>query len=480
MAGLTSSYILNKLSAEGTTDKTKQLILDFLNGAANAWDLAGVEPKEGPVFDDPDAGYGNQIRDYDIGYTVAQRIINKRNNLGGFTSLTQLAGICYFGQDKFNDLLYSFAQRVTEISAIKFNFHTGEFENDALNIRKNYTTTVSTPSWQKGVTSTYTDSPAAYAIKETQGNALAVRASFKANGLSAAYIRATGGNRLGRPKERLISFDSNGNSGYETFELENTTFHSHGVDRYYVSWRWQWRLKPTDTWKDLDITKHRVFIILQEPTAPWAQTIGSTSLPWTDGLEIACKWAKGATTQDQAAGLITEEYNGCGMVSYDTTSGMTIYGLSSFNLTEMIERLNGGVGLGGIINCTDSACTVSTFANLIGCDLWQSRMGSSFYMNEIIPIGYTTWSVPFWGGFGYHEVAWKGACTQNDNIFDGCLKVDGDADPTTTPHTPLLPKNMLFGDCGTMNYRLRLCTPASNGCPYCQAQPSTKQRRPII
>lgn len=480
MGGLSSYYILSKLSAEKVTEKTKQLILDFLNGASNARDIAGIEHQEGPVFDDPDAGYGDQIRDYDIGLDVAQRIINKRNSIGGFTSLTQLAGIPYFGQDKFNDVLYSFARRVTEISAIMFNYNNGDFRNDGLNIRKNRFSTVSTPSWQKGISSTYTDSPAAYTIKETQGNPIAIRASFKANGISAAYIRAIGGGRLGKPKEKLISFDSAGGSGYETFELENTTFHSYGVDRYYVSWRWQWRLKTADTWKDLDITRHRIFVILQAPTEPWVQTISSLSLPWTDALEIACKWAKGAKTRDEAAGLITEAYNGCGMLSYDTASGMTMYGSTSFNLTEMIERLNGGAGLGGIINCTDSANTVSTLANLIGCDLWQSRMGSGFYMNEIIPIGYSTWSVPFWGGFGYHEVAWKDACTQYDNLFDGCLKVDGDADPTTTPHTPLLPKDMLFGDCGTMNYRLRLCTPASNGCPICQAKPETKKRRPII
>ena len=107
-------------------------------------------------------------------------------------------------------------------------------------------------------------------------------------------------------------------------------------------------------------------------------------------------------------------------------------------------------------------------------------MTSMFRLNEVIAIGYTTWAVPFGFGFSYHEVAWKGACTQNDNIFDACLKVDGDADPTTAPHTALLPLNMLFGDCAAMNYRLRLCPPTADGCVNCQAQPATRQRRPII
>ena len=79
-----------------------------------------------------------------------------------------------------------------------------------------------------------------------------------------------------------------------------------------------------------------------------------------------------------------------------------------------------------------------------------------------------------------HEVAWKGACTKNDNVFDGCLKVDGDADPTAAPHTPLLATNMLFGDCAAMDYRLRLCPPGPSGCGACNPQPgSTRQRRAI-
>jgi hypothetical protein len=480
MAGLSASYINNTLAAEGITAATKQLILDFLNSAASAADIAGKEPREGPIFDDTEKGYGDQIRDYDIGIDVAKRIVSKRNALGGFTSLTQLAGISHFGADKFNDLLYSFSKRVAEISAIRFNYHNGSFTNDALNIRKNYSTAAPSPSWQKGISTTYATSPAAYSIKETQGNTLCIQASFSANGISAAFIRAIGGGRLGRVKERSISFNSAGQSGYETFELENVTFHAHGVDVFNISWRWQWRLKPTDTWKDLDRTRHRIFIILQAPTLPWVQSAGSTSLPWTDALEISCKWARGATDRDNAAALITTHYNGCGVVSYDTSVGATFYGSNTYNLSEMIERLNGGPGLGGLVNCTDSANTVSTLSNLVGCDLWQSRMESSFRLNKVISIGFSTWAVPFGWGFSYHEVAWKGACTASDSIFDGCLKVDGDPDPTTAPHTPLLPTNMLFGDCVTMNYRLRLCPPTSDGCARCEAQPSTRKRRPIV
>jgi hypothetical protein len=221
---------------------------------------------------------------------------------------------------------------------------------------------------------------------------------------------------------------------------------------------------------------HRLYLPLATPVAPWSPPY------WVGAFDLACGWAAGATNKDGAAGLITERYNSSGMVSYDTINGQTMYGYVTFSLSEMLERLTGGLGLGGKVNCTDSANTVTTLSNLLGCDLWESQMASSFYMNSIIAIGYNVWGVPFWGGFGYHEVAWKGGATANDALFDGCLKVDGDADPTGPPsssHTPLLPVNMVFGDCTTINYRLRLCVPGSTGCAACQPNTTTRQRRPI-
>lgn len=481
MSGLSTQAILNMLAAEGIDQATQNLILAFLNAAPNANAIAGVEHQDGPVEDDPARGYGDQIADYDIGIVVAQRIIARRNALGGLTALTQLHDIRGFGADKFHDLIYSFAGTVYEISAIVFNYNSASIGNDAMNLRKNATTPAPSRSWQKGSSSNFADSPALYAIKETLGKPLAIRAAFRANGLSGAFIRATGGSRLGAVKERYVSFDSAGVSGYETFELVNPTFHAYGVNAYNIAWQWQWRLQPTDPWRSLVTTRHRIFVVLNAPTLPWVQTSGSATLPWTDALEIACNWASGATDRVVAASRITAGYNGSGRVSYDTVLGNTFYGFVSYNLSQMINRLNGGPGLGAKVNCTDSADTVSTFANLVGCDLWQSQMASFFALNPMIAIGYTTWAIPFSGSFSYHEVAWTGGCTANDHVFDGCLKVDADADPTTAPHTALLPVDMVFGDCSTMNYRLRLCPPTPTGCAQCLPQPATsRQRRPIV
>ena len=80
-------------------------ILDFLNSAENAEDIAGIPSAPGPISDDPKRrGTG-----YDIGPTVARRILDRREELGGsFTSLEQLAGIPYLGEDKMHDIIYTF------------------------------------------------------------------------------------------------------------------------------------------------------------------------------------------------------------------------------------------------------------------------------------------------------------------------------------------------------------------------------------
>ena len=69
---------------------------------------------------------------------------------------------------------------------------------------------------------------------------------------------------------------------------------------------------------------HRLYLPLATPIAPWSPPY------WVAAFDLACGWASGAPTQDQAAGLVTERYNSSGMVSYDTTDGATFYGISTF------------------------------------------------------------------------------------------------------------------------------------------------------
>ena len=60
------------------------------------------------------------------------------------------------------------------LEAIKFNHDPGSATADALTLRRNATQTVAVPEWQWGVSVNPEDSPAAYAMKETQGQTITI------------------------------------------------------------------------------------------------------------------------------------------------------------------------------------------------------------------------------------------------------------------------------------------------------------------
>lgn len=405
------------------------------------------------------------------------------------------------------------------LEAVKLNHDPNAATHDALNIRRNNGAVVTLPEWQRGVSTKPEDSPAAYSIADTRNHTLTIQARFSCTEhgrkrfevravdptvdpplpkgcprgclplwkLLAALIRNLFGNVLGDVKAKQVTCD-HGQTEWATFVLDNPRLWSVGVGVHTTTWRWQYRAKPSDPWVDFDTSTHRIYVVLELPKDPWKQlpfTTANTQLPWLDVLDYACRWASGRTDRDSAASAVTSAVNDLGpaLIEYDCPGGgSTHYGWGSFNCTAFLDRLSGGTGNGRYVNCTDCATFVSTFANILGCDLWQSQMGWDFGLNPIRAIGTGAWypGCPGWllPAFTYHEVAWTGACLESDRLFDACLDVDGDADPTAAPHSALLPTNVIFGMPGSGHYRDRLATPA--GRPACAPQPSTRTRRPVV
>ena len=385
-----------------------------------------------------------------------------------------------------NSLIYICADQELEVISFNggpiikppkppFTVHSIQFFSDrgiALKLKDHLTRTIiPLPEFLKNVR----NQPAAY----IGGSLPRIKVVFrKGSGfVSGAYKIGAAGN-LGGIRRKTVTpvFNATGLSNPVEFEFMWPLPVSVGKPDVSLAWNAR-KATGASIPGAIGTASHRLYRILAAPTEPWV-----TETPWVGALEIACGWADGATTLDEAAAKVTQRYYNSGRVSYDTLSGDTFYhfnNYSGFYLSEMIERLNGGVGLGAKVNCTDSANTVSTFADLLGCDLWQARMGSGFNLNPMQAIGYTNWAIPFSGSFSYHEVAWKGACSVNDQLFDGCLCFDGDANPTNPPHFTRLPLNMIFGDCTTMNYRMRLCPTNANGCANCTPTAGSRKRRPI-
>jgi hypothetical protein len=397
------------------------------------------------------------------------------------------------------------------LDAIKFNHDPTNSNTSALNIRKNESEFIQVPEWKAGISVSSSDSRAAYSVKETHNQTLTIQARFRQLGtdtdtpievraldadvnpsdpvgcaglilwLIRELIRALFGNVLGEVKAKSVSFGVDGLSSYETFQLERTRVDKVGVGIRTTRWRWQYR-KKGGSWTDFERTNHRIYVLLEVPKAPWQQvpySASNTQLPWTDVLDRACHWASFSVDRDSAAARITANVYKLGesVIEYDCPGGGgSQYSYPVFDCTAFLERISGGTGNFQYVNCSDCATFVATFANAIGCDLWQSRMGWGFALNPILAIGSNTWQTACgWGGFSYHEVAWKDACSESDPVFDACLQVDADSDPTSAPHTPLLPTNIVFGTPGSGGYRDKL-SPSGD----CDPLTSWRVRRSVV
>jgi hypothetical protein len=102
-----------------------------------------------------------------------------------------------------------------------------------------------------------------------------------------------------------------------------------------------------------------------------------------------------------------------------------------------------------------------------------------FPLNPTLTIGSHAWlSACAVGAFAMHEVAWTNGCGEDDDVFDACLQLDADADPTRPPHLGLLATGMRFGRPGDGLYRDRLVAPP--GRALCVPNPLGRLRQLVI
>ena len=385
---------------------------------------------------------------------------------------------------------------------VRFNHDKTSASHDALSLRENAAAAVDDPEWQHGVSKNPEDSLAAYVLKDTTQETasprpLTIQAAFvfeHPEDFQDLYIRAVAPagitsvsfhvwlqwvrkllvagqvvptNILGNVAEQLVHFYADGTSDRVRFDLPNVYLWDVGaIGIFHLTWQWQYREPSSTVWINFDVSRHRIYSVLEEPKAPWTQyETQPETWPWTDVLDFACLWASGAQTlYEDAARQVTEKVNGLSSIKYDCPHGGHPFYTpgTSFNCTKFVERLRGGIGKGPYVNCSDCAAIVSTFSNALGCELSQWRMGEHFLLNPFIAIGYSNWhpGCANWlnKAFRFHEVAWRGNCTADDLVFDACLKLDADSDPRIEDlaHTALLPTNIRFGAHHDREYRFRL------------------------
>lgn len=380
------------------------------------------------------------------------------------------------------------------VEEVHFNHDPNAATADALNIRVNAAgTAIVAPEWKRGAV----PKPAAYAIAPL-GPQVTIKARFSDGPTEgsrriraidawlppaspsgclgwifqsiALLLRALFGNVLGDTDEQVVHFDGAGNSGLVTFTLVHHKLKTSGVGIRTTDWKWQYRIGHH--WHDFDTTQHKVYLVLDMPQGPWNQNPAGNNLqlPWTDALDKACVWALGVTTKDDAAARVTIAINTQSNQSYTPATMFLDFATGDYKLTSYLAEINGGPPFQ--LNCTDCADAVTTFSNLLGCDLYEGRfynMQTKPFLtlngNPAVAADWVTWN------WSYHEICWLHQMGQNELIYDGCLQVDMSDNPGT--HIAQHPIKMRFGMNAPNDYRYRL---VQSGAASLAPPPS---RRPV-
>jgi len=371
------------------------------------------------------------------------------------------------------------------LEAIKFNHNADSATTDAFNIRRNETEPepVRIPEWQRGISFNPEDSPAAYARDEISG-CITIEAKFSCSdpNVSTITVRAIDGqsgnaSALGEVQPTPVPL-TNGESEFVSLTLNSPRFAGTGIGVNDIVWHWQFSYNSSD-WIDFITTTHRIYIVLALPTLPWqpdSSDASNTQQPWTEVLDVACRWAWSATNIPQAATLITQQVNDLGsklnLVHYDAdhsgSTGFTLDDPPTFDCTDFLWLIRNQPNQNGSrVNCDDCAAFVASFANILGCDLLERQMENDFPLNPHLRIGDSTLTEH--GQFSHHTVAWTGKGEENDYVFDACVQLDSDPDPANEPHPLFLPANLRFGELDEKLYRFRLtrnpqqCNPGGAG-----------------
>jgi hypothetical protein len=391
-----------------------------------------------------------------------------------------------------------------QLASVEFPQKSAQLGRGSVPLRKNRTELIQLPQWERVVRTQPEISPVAYTLRDLSEGSPLVLARFERTAPLADEVQVRAiqppdaaipalpdaANVFGNIKSGVLRFGAG--SGRETLLMETETSFAatRGVGAYTVVWQWQFRERSAPVWTDITRTRHRIYITLDDPTLPWTQrpvSAENAQLLWTEVLDVACAWARGARTKDEAAIRITAAVFSLGgvLLQYGCSIGtVEMYSSTLLNLffcSAFLERLRGGFGNGPFVNCSDCASIVSTLANALGCSLWQSRMGEYFPFfrtNPILPIGTNQFSSPCGSdlGFSFHEVAWKADCDALDQVFDACLAAD--ADPGLFPILPVIPANVRFGLPNQNLYRDWLAARGSR--EICKPRPEERRRRFVV
>jgi hypothetical protein len=328
------------------------------------------------------------------------------------------------------------------ITHIKFNFDPAAHSADALNIRRDRTHEVAVPEWDESKFLP-AQSRAAYALAPTRNRTVFIQCRFEITPALPAQtgtVRARGGGILGAIAPFTVQFvngvsndtSHTGDPEYVQIPLRRRRFNA--ITRSDIRWDWSYQCPKSRLWQEMEQpTRHRIYVVLDVPPAPWSQTTAQI-YPWTSALDYAIVDASTNSISDrnEAAALIVKRVNG-EPLQYDIWSGRPFYW--SGGIFD-IDAWLGGFTEGSIVNCYDCAAAITTFSNVVGCQLTYQFHNSFGYLNPVFPIGRSLCNNPFYGStppphdvplvgvddagrtaFGNHAYG-----KQTGNNYDACMR----------------------------------------------------------
>ena len=184
------------------------------------------------------------------------------------------------------------------VTFVWFDYESG-YSNDALDIRKNNSTDITTPEWDYA---SGRNNP--FAFIKSQSNRI-VKAKFwhLHDDITSMHIEAEdyrdGFGPLPLTEVAFTINSGSGESGTESFTADGSVHFA--VRKLNVKLKWKARKVNGVTLPNpinFASTIHDYYVLLAAPQEPMAE-------PWTKVLEYACDWASGKSTEASAVAEIT-------------------------------------------------------------------------------------------------------------------------------------------------------------------------------
>lgn len=169
---------------------------------------------------------------------------------------------------------------------------------------------------------------------------------------------------------------------------------------------------------------------------------GLPHLPWVEVVDDVATWVGGASADPVEVGQAIADavfndmglvYSASGSPAYTWFNDFERFQNAEFQLYAFLNRSQGST-----INCSDAGSIVSTYGNMVGIDLRYQKIVQDFPLHYILPIGRPSFTDdPFNDGglgFSFHAVI----ADADLNIWDATLALDGDGNPGSAPHSPLV------------------------------------------